>query len=113
MVCLTLPLQHNKESLSQSVWLTLLPWQSIHFWLFVFMATYGSSQARGITGAAASTYTTATATPDLRHICDLRYSLKQYRILNPLSKILCWVLNPEPQRELPAFLITVITFPDE
>ena len=31
-------------------------------------------------------YTTATATPDLSHICDLHYSLWQCRILNPLNK---------------------------
>ena len=30
-------------------------------------------------------YTTATATPDLRCICDLHYS-SQHQILNPLSK---------------------------
>ena len=31
-------------------------------------------------------YTTATATPDPSYICDLRYTLWQCRILNPLSK---------------------------
>ena len=48
-------------------------------------------------------YTTATATPDLRYICDLHHSFWQCWILNPLSKardwihILMdprWVLNP-------------------
>ena len=29
-------------------------------------------------------YTTATATPDLSHICNLRHSSQQYWILNPL-----------------------------
>ena len=31
-------------------------------------------------------YTTATATMDLSHICDLCRSLQQHRILNPLSE---------------------------
>ena len=31
-------------------------------------------------------YTTATATPDLSHVCDLRQSSGQHRILNPLSE---------------------------
>ena len=34
---------------------------------------YGSSQARGHIGGAASRLATATATLDLRHICDLHY----------------------------------------
>ena len=40
----------------------------------IFMATlaaYGSSQARDQIRAAATAYTTATATSDLSHICDL------------------------------------------
>ena len=31
-------------------------------------------------------YTTATATPDLSHVCDLHHSSWQHWILNPLSK---------------------------
>ena len=31
-------------------------------------------------------YTTATATPDLSHECDLHHSSWQHRILNPLSE---------------------------
>ena len=31
-------------------------------------------------------YTTATATQDPSHICDLRHSSRQHRILNPLSE---------------------------
>ena len=31
-------------------------------------------------------YTTATAMPDLSHICNLHQSVQQRRILNPLSK---------------------------
>ena len=32
-------------------------------------------------------YTTATATPELRHICYLHHSSRQCQILNPLSKV--------------------------
>ena len=35
-------------------------------------------------------YTTATAMPDLRHVCDLSCSLLQHQILNPLSKARDW-----------------------
>ena len=31
-------------------------------------------------------YTTATAMPDLSHVCDLHHSSGQHQILNPLSK---------------------------
>ena len=31
-------------------------------------------------------YTTATATPDLSHVCDLHQSSRQRQILNPLSE---------------------------
>ena len=44
---------------------------------------YGSSHARGRIRAASGAYTTATATMDPSHICDLCHSLQQ-----------CWVLNP-------------------
>ena len=33
-----------------------------------------------------SAYTTATAMPDLSHVCDLHHSSQQHRILNPLSE---------------------------
>ena len=46
-------------------------------------------------------YTTATATPDPSHMCDLCCSLWQCWILNPMSKArdrthmdTSWVLNP-------------------
>ena len=32
-------------------------------------------------------YTTATAMPDLSHICDLHHSSWQHQILNPLIKL--------------------------
>ena len=35
-------------------------------------------------------YTTATATPDPIRICDLHHSLRQCRILNPLSEARAW-----------------------
>ena len=48
---------------------------------------YGGSQARGqIRAVAALAYTTATATLDLSHVCDLHHSSWQCRILNPLSE---------------------------
>ena len=58
-------------------------------------------------------YTTAIATPDPSHVCDLHHSSQQCRILNPLSKARdqptsSWILvrffSTEPQREL-LFLI--------
>ena len=67
---------------------------------------YGSSWAPGWIGAAAETYTTARATPDLSCLCKLYRSSQQRWILNPLSKSrdqthilretmrLCQVLNP-------------------
>ena len=49
-------------------------------------------------------YTTATATPDPSHICDLHHSSQQHQILNPLSENL-WILvrciTAEPQQEVP------------
>ena len=65
-----------------------IPLPNLSFLFFFFPlcmaapAAYGSSLARGPFGAAAGTYTTATATPDLSHIFDLRCSLGQHRILN-------------------------------
>ena len=49
-------------------------------------AAYGSSQARSQIRAVAEAYATATATPDPSRICNLRHSLRQYWILNQLSK---------------------------
>ena len=53
-------------------------------------------------------YTTATATPDLSHICNLHHSSQQCQIPNPLSEardrthILMDVrfISTEPQQEL-------------
>ena len=60
-----------------------------HFFFFFIMAApvaCGSLWATGGIGAAAVAYTTAMATLDPSHICDLCRSLLQCRILNPLSK---------------------------
>ena len=76
------------------------------FFFFLFTATpsaYGSSQARGRIGAAAETYATATATLDLRHICNLCTACSNVRSLThrvrpgiePASSgTRCQVLNP-------------------
>ena len=54
-------------------------------------------------GLQVPAYATATATPDPSRICDLRRSLRQRQILNPLSEArnptrilidISWVLNP-------------------
>jgi len=47
---------------------------------------YGSSQTRGRVGAATGAYPTATTMLDLGYICDLRSSLWQLWIPNPLSE---------------------------
>ena len=59
---------------------------SFPLYYYLLMATplaYGGSQARGWIRAA---YTTATATWDPSHICDLSHSLWQHWILSPLRE---------------------------
>ena len=54
------------------------------------------------------TSTTATATPDRSHVCDLHHSSRQRQILNPLSKardqtcilIDTGLVTAEPKQEL-------------
>ena len=61
----------------------------IYLFFCLFRATpaaYGGSQARGLIGAVAAAYTTATATPDLSHVCGLYHSSQQCWISSPLSK---------------------------
>ena len=44
-----------------------------------------------------SAYTTATATPDSSHVCDLRHSSWQRQILNPLREArdrTCILMDP-------------------
>ena len=65
------------------------PWVDFMFYLFfVFLraapAAYGSSQARGRIGVQLLAY--ATATQDLRRVCDLYHSSKQCQILNSLNE---------------------------
>ena len=48
--------------------------------------TYGGSQARGLIGAVAPAYATATAMQDPSHVCDLHHSSQQRQIMNPLSE---------------------------
>ena len=67
----------------------LLPFPFLPSFLSCFRtipSAYGSSKARSQIGAAAETYATATATPDVNHIWDLCCSLGQSWILNPLSQ---------------------------
>ena len=54
-------------------------------------------------------YTTATATPDPSHVCDLHHSSRQRQILKPMSEtrdethnlmVPSWVLSAAPRREL-------------
>ena len=58
----------------------------ISFFIFLQLHLHGNSWARGGVGAAAVAYTTATATLDLGHICNLHHSSWQHWTLNPLSK---------------------------
>ena len=37
-------------------------------------------------------YTTATAMPDLSHVCNLHHSSRQRQILNPRSEVRDWTL---------------------
>ena len=59
----------------------------VGFLVFFFRATaYGGSQARGRIGAKPLVYTTARATPDPSHVCDLHHSSQQRQILNALTE---------------------------
>ena len=63
---------------------------SFFFFLMAEPKAYGISQARGWIRAAAVTYATATATRNLRHICNLYHSLQQCQVLDPLSEARAW-----------------------
>ena len=72
---------------------------------------YGSSQAGVKSELQLLAYTTAMATPDPSHVCDL------HRILNPLSEARdqttsSWILvgfsTAESQQELPRFIYLFI-----
>ena len=51
---------------------------------------YESSQAMGWIIAEDSSQATATAMPDLRHVCNLHHISHQYQLLNPLSEVRDW-----------------------
>ena len=75
-------------NLDSSIFFCLLVFCFFIFLIFrATLAAYGSSQARGLIGAAAWVTTTATAMPDLSWVCNLHLSSRQCRILNPLSEV--------------------------
>ena len=58
-------------------------------------STYGSSQAKRVKSELQlPAYTTATATRDLRHICNLHHSSQQCQIPDPLNKTRGLTHNP-------------------
>ena len=74
------------------------------------LAAYGGSKAGVELELQLPAYTTATATKDPSHVCDLYHSSHQLRILSPLrgqgsNPITSWILvkfvTTEPQWELP------------
>ena len=62
----------------------------IFFFFFVFLGPHPRHMEIPRLGVTLElqlpAYTTATSTPDLRHVCDLHHSSRQRWILNPLSK---------------------------
>ena len=59
----------------------------LSFLFTALLATYGSSQDKGVKSALQlPAYTIATATLVLSHICNACHSLWQHWILNPLSQ---------------------------
>ena len=66
----------------------------IHIHLFIYLfclfrakpTAYGGSQARVKLELQLPAYATATATPDLSHVCDLHHRSWQCRIFNLLSE---------------------------
>ena len=85
----------------------------LSFFFFFFRATPAadeSFQARVKSELQLQAYATATARPDPSRICDLRHSLWQHPILDPVSKvsveppsswILVSLLTPEATLETP------------
>ena len=89
------------------------------FYFFHFFFSFYAPVVHGSPGLGVEVelqlpvYTTATATQDLSHTCDLCRSSQQCGILNPLSEAMgrtCILRDtmsgsepPEPQWELPGF----------
>ena len=97
-------LQKTQILFSSSKWSLTLSFPFFLFLLFVFFLSYGSSQARGQIGAAAS---------------SLHHSSQQHRVLNPMSEARDWicilmetsqVCYAEPQWELLSFYFLTIWF---
>ena len=102
----------------------LMCWMCLFiFHLYFFRATptaYGSSQARDQIRAAGTAYTTAIATQDPNHICDLHHSSQQGQIPNPLSRARNWThilmntsqirFSTAPQREFPECVFLKMCF---
>ena len=62
-------------------------WQYFYFLFRTTPAVCGISHAIGVESELRFlVYTTATATQDLSHVCDLQHSSWQHQILKPLSK---------------------------
>ena len=78
-------LTEYSPALCVCVFFVFLSFFFFFFWLFrVSPMTHGNSQARGPIRTTAAPHTTATATPDPSHICNLHRSSWQHQILNPL-----------------------------
>ena len=61
------------------------------FWVFLLFLWHTEVLRLGVESELQlPAYTTATATPDLSHICNLHCSLRQYQILKPLSEAGDW-----------------------
>ena len=74
--------------------------------LMAIPAAYGGSRTGIESELQLPACTTAMATLDLSHVCDLRHSLWQHQILNPLSKV---GSNPHSHRRYVRFVTTAMS----
>ena len=94
----------------------LIPFYFILFIFFCFLGPYPRHLEVPRLGVESELQlpasTTATEMRDPSHVCDLRHSSRQHRILNPLSKARDWThilvdtsgfVSTVPQWELPTF----------